>query len=209
MLFLDKMFKENMRMKFFIITIILISFNCYQKKEVINLDQKEEVKAVIQPEVLIEKNMMPKEEIFNEATAQESTIDQEINRDDLIAFAKTFIGVPYVYATQDPNVGFDCSGYINYIFKNYDIIVPRSSSGFKNFGKQIDVEAVKLGDVLVFTGYKDSTSIGHLGIVCEANGLHSKFIHASSGKVMQVTISDLNSTHYANRFHHAVDVIND
>ena len=47
---------------------------------------------------------------------------------------------PYVYAEQDPNIGFDCSGFINYVFKNYDITVPRSSSGFKNFGKKIAIE---------------------------------------------------------------------
>ena len=65
-----------------------------------------------------------------------------------------------------------------------------------------------MGDVLVFTGYRDTNSVGHLGIVSEANGMNSKFIHASSGKVMEVTISDLNSTHYSKRFLHAVDVIN-
>lgn len=135
------------------------------------------------------------------------TVKKEIDRNELVAFAESFMGVPYVYATQDPKIGFDCSGFVNYVYKNFDISVPRSSSGFKDFGKKINVEDVSIGDVLVFTGYRDSTSIGHLGIVCEANGLDSKFVHASSGKVMQVTISDLNSAHYSKRFHHAVDVI--
>lgn len=133
---------------------------------------------------------------------------EKINRNDLLTFAKSFLGTPYVYAKQDPKVGFDCSGFINYVFKNYNIPVPRSSGGFKNYGRKIAIEDVKVGDVLVFTGYRDTAVVGHLGIVSEANGMNSKFIHASSGKVMQVTISELNSAHYSQRFMHVVDVIN-
>lgn len=140
---------------------------------------------------------------------KEGIIKKEIDRKELIAFAESFMGAPYVYATQDPKIGFDCSGFVNYVYKNFDISVPRSSHGFKDFGKKINIEDVAIGDVLVFTGYRDSNSIGHLGIVCEANGLDSKFVHASSGKAMQVIISDLNSAHYSKRFLHAVDVIND
>lgn len=191
-----------MKMKFFIITIALMSLNCYQKPTSEKLESKK-----LQTTPLAKESQPLEIEIAKEKIDKKENIEQEINRDEIIAFAKTFLGVPYVYAKQDPKIGFDCSGYINYIFKNYDIIVPRSSSGFKDFGKKINIEDVAIGDVLVFTGYRDSTSIGHLGIVCEANGLNSKFIHASSGKVMQVVISDLNSTHYTERFHHAVDVI--
>ena len=139
---------------------------------------------------------------------KEGIIKKEIDRKELVTFAESFMGTPYVYASQDPKKGFDCSGFVNYVYKNFDISVPRISSGFKDFGKKINIEEIKIGDVLVFTGYRDTTSIGHLGIVCEANGADSKFIHASSGKVMQVTISDLNSAHYSKRFLHAVDVIN-
>jgi len=64
-----------------------------------------------------------------------------------------------------------------------------------------------VGDILVFYGYKDNTRVGHVGIICEADGMNSKFIHASSGKVREVTISELNSTHYTNRFYKCIDVI--
>lgn len=198
------MFKKNIKMKFFIITIVLINFNCYQKPSNGNLESKTIPSKTFSTEIQLVETKIPKTELVNKVL-----LEQEIDRKELIEFAKTFIGTAYVYAEQDPKIGFDCSGYINYIFKNYDVIVPRSSSGFKDFGKKIDIEQVKIGDVLVFNGYKDSTSIGHLGIVCEAKGVNSKFIHASSGKVMQVIISDLNSTHYTERFHHAVDVINE
>ena len=191
-----------MNIKYFIISIAFLGFQCFNNSEV---EKKEETNTYVDKAVA-EKSVSNSNVEIN--SSQVFVPENEINRKELVAFSKTFLGTPYVYAKQDPKKGFDCSGFINYVFKNYNIAVPRSSSGFKNFGKKIDVNSIRIGDVLVFTGYKDTTIIGHLGIVCEANGLNSKFIHASSGKVMQVTISDLNSNHYANRFLHAVDVIN-
>ncbi|WP_445457487.1 C40 family peptidase [Flavobacterium sp. HNIBRBA15423] len=186
-----------MKVNFFIvITTMLISFQCYNAPKTEASKLKSTKLELIETEILKEKIL--KSEIS----------ELEIDRQEIVAFAKNFIDVPYVYSSQDPEKGFDCSGFVNYVFKNFNITVPRSSSGFKNFGKKINVEDVAIGDVLVFNGYQDSTSIGHLGIVCEANGFNSKFIHASSGKAMKVTISDLNSSHYSKRFYQAVDVIN-
>jgi len=68
-------------------------------------------------------------------------------------------------------------------------------------------EEFKVGDILVFYGYKDSKHIGHVGIICEADGMNSKFIHASSGKAMCVTISNLSSEGYKKRFYKCIDVI--
>jgi len=128
-------------------------------------------------------------------------------RKELIAYAKTLIGTPYVYSCSDPAKGFDCSGFVYYVFKKYNIIVPRSSKEYEKMGAALRPEEFKLGDIIVFYGYKDNTSIGHLGIICEANGMNSKFIHASSGKVMSVTITDLNTEQYIKRFYKAIDVI--
>lgn len=128
-------------------------------------------------------------------------------REEIIAYAKQHMGAPYCYATAHPKKGFDCSGFVNYVFKKFDIELPRSSSGFAAVGKTVKPEHFKVGDVLVFTGYRDRNSVGHVGIICEANGMNSKFIHASSGKEMAVTISSLNSDLYKKRFIKCVDVI--
>ena len=112
-----------------------------------------------------------------------------------------------MYAGNDPKKGFDCSGFVNYVFKHFDVSVPRSSSGYKNLGVSKKPEDFKVGDVLVFYGYKNRTIVGHVGIICEANGMSSKFIHASSGKAGSVTISDLDSDHYSKRYYKCVDVL--
>ena len=128
-------------------------------------------------------------------------------REKLISYAKEYLGINYKYASSSPSKGFDCSGFVNYVFKNFDISVPRSSSQFKNIGKTVKPEAFQKGDILVFYGYKDTKSIGHVGIICEADGMNSKFIHASSGKEYAVTISDLNSKMYTKRFYKCISVL--
>lgn len=148
----------------------------------------------------------PKDEnrtLENSIQKTQNTID----RDSIIVYAKQYLGVPYLYAGNDPKKGFDCSGFVNYVFKNYGITLPRSSSGYKNIGTKLSPEDFKVGDILVFYGYKDKTIIGHLGIICEAKGMHSKFIHASSGKAGSVTISDLDSDHYSKRYYKCINVL--
>ena len=130
-----------------------------------------------------------------------------VNRDDVIEYAKSFIGKPYRYASADPAKGFDCSGFVSYVFKNFNISLPRGSKEYKSLGAALKPEEFKVGDVLVFYGYKDKTHIGHVGIICEANGMKSKFIHSTSGKAYGVTISDLDSKLYTRRFYKCVDVI--
>lgn len=134
-------------------------------------------------------------------------IQTTIDRDSIISYSKQYLGTPYLYAGNNPKKGFDCSGFVNYIFQHFDVTVPRSSSGYKNLGTAKKAENFKVGDVLVFYGYRNKTIVGHVGIICEANGMHSKFIHASSGKAGSVTISDLDSEHYSKRFYKCVDVL--
>lgn len=146
-----------------------------------------------------------KEEHIKETIVQNSESSKE--RDSIINYAKKYLGTPYLYAGSDPRKGFDCSGFVSYVFKKFDMNLPRSSSGYENLGAALQPEDFKVGDILVFYGYKDRTIIGHLGIICEAKGMQSKFIHASSGKVNSVTITSLDTEHYTKRFYKCIDVI--
>jgi cell wall-associated NlpC family hydrolase len=80
--------------------------------------------------------------------------------------------------------------------------------GFGALGAGLKPAEFKVGDVLVFYGFKNKTRVGHVGIICEANGMNSRFIHSSSGKAQGVIISNLSSTMYTRRFYKCVDVIN-
>jgi cell wall-associated NlpC family hydrolase len=118
----------------------------------------------------------------------------------VVDFSKTLIGTPYRYASTDPKVGFDCSGFITYVFNHFNIIVPRSSIDFTNVGKEISTDAAKPGDLILFTG-TDSTEkfVGHMGLIVSNENKKLEFIHSTSGKKYGVTITPL-SDYYRSRY---------
>lgn len=120
--------------------------------------------------------------------------------DALMRFAETLVGTPYVWASSDPQVGFDCSGFITYVFTHFNISVPRSSIDFFNVGKTIPLADAKRGDFILFTGTNPmETNIGHMGLVVSNNAAGLSFIHSTSGTAMGVTITPLNES-YRKRF---------
>jgi cell wall-associated NlpC family hydrolase len=119
---------------------------------------------------------------------------------DIVAFAKTLIGTPYVYGSTDPKVGFDCSGFITYVFNHFSIKVPRSSVDFTNVGTPVDESKALPGDLILFTGTNIyERQVGHMGIVVSNDKDGLQFIHSTSGKLMSVTITPL-SDYYRTRF---------
>lgn len=120
----------------------------------------------------------------------------------LITFAQTLKGIPYKYACADPKKGFDCSGFVMYVFNHFQMNVPRSSIGFTRVGKEIDLQSARPGDVILFTGTNAKIrKVGHVGIITQAAQAADSlvFIHASSGKTHAVTETTLNP-HYKKRF---------
>ena len=106
---------------------------------------------------------------------------------DVVSFANSLKGTPYKYASTDPNAGFDCSGFIAYVFNHFEIAVPRSSVEFTNVQRPIRLKYARPGDLIFFTG-TDSTvrKIGHMGIITSYPGDTIKFIHSTSGKAKGV-----------------------
>ncbi len=125
-------------------------------------------------------------------------------RDSIVDFAEGLLGTPYVGGACSAD-GFDCSGLVYYVFQHFKITVPRSSSQFEDFGKEIPIDSVKKGDILVFLS-PTRNAIGHVGIVTNPKGRESDFIHSSSGSEMKVIISSLKQEGYTRRFVKAVDV---
>jgi len=119
--------------------------------------------------------------------------------DSIVAFAETLKGVPYKYASSDPYEGFDCSGFITYVFNHFNIKVPRSSVDFTNVGLEVPLPVAKPGDLILFTGTDSSIRVvGHMGIVTE-NADSLRFIHSTSGRQFGVTTTTLNN-YYKGRF---------
>ena len=123
-----------------------------------------------------------------------------IHPEAVVAFAESLMGTPYRYASTDPSVGFDCSGFITYVFNHFGIKVPRSSIDFTNVGREVSLQEAKRGDIILFTG-TDSTErfVGHMGIVVSNINGDLQFIHSSSGRAHGVTVSPVKG-YYMGRF---------
>lgn len=118
--------------------------------------------------------------------------------DQIIGSAKKYLGIPYKYAGTSP-AGFDCSGFLYYVFQKYDINISRSSASMSSYGKRIKLADVRKGDLLFFKGSKlSSTSIGHVGMVIENEEGVIKFIHSANGGVQITTFNG--SKYYVPRF---------
>mgnify|MGYP001271617164 CR=1 FL=1 len=106
----------------------------------------------------------------------------------LISTAKQYAGTPYVWGGESPS-GFDCSGYIQYVFSSVGIIVPRTVSDIWNMARPVDTLSV--GDLVFYETYKAGPS--HMGIYL-GNG---QFIHAGNNGV---EISDMSINYWQQRY---------
>lgn len=106
----------------------------------------------------------------------------------VVDYAKTFVGIPYVYGGNSPSEGFDCSGFVKYVFQNFGVNLPRSSYSQMNVGTPVTREQLIPGDLVVFR------EGGHVGIYCGNN----MYIHApQTGR--NITVEEMNRTLYCAR----------
>jgi len=131
----------------------------------------------------------------------------DIIRTELIDFAKTLKGIRYKYASADPKKGFDCSGFVMYVFKHFQISVPRSSIDYTRVGSTIELPSAQPGDVILFTGANSKVRrVGHVGIITQG-GDNITFIHASSGKKTYSVTETTFTEHYKKRFVKVVRIL--
>jgi cell wall-associated NlpC family hydrolase len=122
--------------------------------------------------------------------------------------AHKYLGTPYVYAGKDGR-GFDCTGFLYFIYKQFNVALPASSRAYGSVGRLIQLEEARPGDVLVFTGTNSAIrQPGHVGIVYEKIGSDIRFIHSSSAKTTNcVTFNLLSQPNYTRRFLKVVRVL--
>ncbi|MCE3259206.1 MAG: NlpC/P60 family protein [Bacteroidetes bacterium] len=126
-----------------------------------------------------------------------------VSGDSIVSYAKQFLGTGYKYAFCEPEKGFDCSGFVYYVYTHFGIKVPRSSMDYEKIGKKIPIDSCRKGDVIIFTGTDPKKKrAGHVGIIISDKGQDVEFIHSSSGNKNQgVILTNYSaSTAYKKRF---------
>lgn len=129
--------------------------------------------------------------------------------DSIIYFGKQFLGTPYKYGGCSPK-GFDCSGFVYYIFKNNGVDIPRSSFDMGAIKPEVPLIDCQKGDIILFRGTNvNNPRIGHAAVVISEKGEELTFMHSSSNrKKGGVIISKFNeSPYYTKRFVKIVRVL--
>ncbi|HEY9190422.1 MAG TPA: NlpC/P60 family protein [Sulfurovum sp.] len=128
----------------------------------------------------------------------------EVDRQKLLEDAKYFKGGRYVWGGTTPE-GFDCSGYVQYLYRKHNINLPRTAWEQSKKGKNVTRENLQKGDLLFFlTDKKRGIPVTHVGIYLG----DGKFIHAASKKD-GIIISPIDHGSYAETFVSARRIIDD
>jgi SH3-like domain-containing protein len=133
---------------------------------------------------------------------EEESLKNEDIRYDIIEYAKTLLGIKYKYGGSTTK-GFDCSGFVSYVFKKFGITLERTSAGMAKGGDPVERNALKPGDLVFFDTNGGLNSINHVGIYIG----DGEFIHASSYQNKKVTINSLNDGYYRKTYMWARDYL--
>ncbi|MGO4890247.1 S-layer homology domain-containing protein [Anaerobacillus sp. MEB173] len=122
-------------------------------------------------------------------------------RENLVASARAQLGVPYLWGGTTTS-GFDCSGFLRYIYRENGITLPRTASEQFQVGTSVTKSDLQVGDLVFFETYKPGPS--HSGMYIGNN----QFISAKSSR--GVAIASINDPYYwGSRYIGAKRVINE
>ncbi len=120
---------------------------------------KPKPKPVVQPAARTTQKASRSEE----RTAPAETGNLSASRSNVISIAARYVGTPYRYGGTTPS-GFDCSGYLQYVFKQVGVNLPRTSGAQASFGTRISRSEAQPGDLV----YKP----GHIGLYAGGNKMY-------------------------------------
>ena len=111
---------------------------------------------------------------------------------EIADYALSFLGTRYTWGGKSPATGFDCSGFVQYVFSQFGYTTSSIANDVRDQGVHVDPSDIQPGDVLCF--YSGNNYVGHVGIYIGDN----TFVHAANSDIGVVTTS-LSVGYYAQR----------
>lgn len=116
-----------------------------------------------------------------------------VSRADLVQTALDYRGVPYRFGGDDPQTGFDCSGFIRYVLGRHAMQLPRTAAEQFQIGRRINAKDVRAGDLVFFSTVAPGAS--HVGLALGAE----EFVHAPATSGV-VRVERFASSYWQSRF---------
>ncbi len=187
-------------MRFILFCILFLCVNIYTFAQ--NETAKQSIEDLLLKEIecAITENLTTEQAINDsiiiacDTTVSNYIAGLTVSIDSLIAFGKTFIGLPYRSKIEGVPQLMDCSGYIGMLFQNFGVTLPRSSAEIANSTKKIPLEEAQVGDFIFFTGRSINNRVGHVALIIENNDGVLQMMHSSVSK--GITIDTYPDTYY-------------
>ncbi len=114
----------------------------------------------------------------------------------MVSYALSLQGTPYHDGKNSPEEGFDCSGFVQHVYKQQGISLPRTVQGMAQSATltQVPKNDLHSGDLVFFN--TDGKPFSHVGIYVS----NDNFIHAPSQRTGKVLVSSLKNRYWDNRF---------
>ena len=134
--------------------------------------------------------------LSSETVVEQSASPNGVQR--LLNYAVGLTGVNYKFGGKSPETGFDCSGYVRYVFKQVGgMSLPHNALAISKVGEKISHSDLRPGDLVFFTTLR--RTISHVGIYLGNN----RFVHASSTSTGVVEVSDMRDNYWSRSFNGA------
>ena len=139
--------------------------------------QQRQLQAAAQARLPVQGSTTPAGVGVSAGTPEGSTVAPPNVHGGVVGIAMRYLGVPYVWGGSTPR-GFDCSGFVAYVFAQIGVSLPHSSYAMFGMGTPVSISQLQPGDLVFFSG------AGHMGIYI----VGGQFIHAPhTGDVVKIS----------------------
>lgn len=104
-------------------------------------------------------------------------------RQDVVAYAKKFLGMQYKWGGSNPTTSFDCSGFIQYVLGKFGVQAPRVSFQQAQMGKRVGLNELQAGDLVAWDNSNRNNGADHIALYI-GNGQVMEFYR--SGKPSRI-----------------------